>query len=388
MREGSERWNTAGVDDSGALFDALRRTPDVEAPNLFAVDAADRLILDTAADLPIDHARPIAVVGDRYGALTLGAVHDGFESVRVHQDQVTGIRALDLNAARVSLPDSYERRALGPSLFDGVSLVLLQLPRSLAELTEVAENIARHAPADVLVLAGGRDKHMTPTMNDVLRRSFASVSAGRGRQKARVLTAAGPVASDATYPVVSVIAERDLTVVAHGAVFAGPTLDIGTRFLLEHLPRMMPGARSAVDLGCGTGILATELARARPGLEVVATDRSAAAIASATATAAANSQRVTAVLDDAMSQFESRSVDLVVCNPPFHEGAAVHTGGASKMFAAAARVLRPGGELWCVYNSHLNHRRELAATVGPTDEAGRNAKFTVTRSVGREAPPR
>ena len=30
-------------------FDALRRWPDVEADNLFAADAADRLILDEAA---------------------------------------------------------------------------------------------------------------------------------------------------------------------------------------------------------------------------------------------------------------------------------------------------------------------------------------------------
>ena len=30
-------------------FDALRRFPDHEAPNLFAVDATDRLLLDEAA---------------------------------------------------------------------------------------------------------------------------------------------------------------------------------------------------------------------------------------------------------------------------------------------------------------------------------------------------
>ena len=34
-----------------ALFDQLRRDPDVEAPDLVAVDATDRLLLDEAADL-------------------------------------------------------------------------------------------------------------------------------------------------------------------------------------------------------------------------------------------------------------------------------------------------------------------------------------------------
>lgn len=365
-----------------SLFDALRREPDAEAPNLHAVDAADRLVLDTVDELPgIDRTTPIAVIGDRYGAMTLGAVSLGFTAVRVHQDAVTGVRALELNAARVSLWDSYTQHALGAELLTGVGTVLMQLPRSLAELTEIAEHIAAHASADVVVLAGGRDKHMTPAMNDVLRKSFETVTAGRGRQKARVLTATGAVASGMTYPVSKRIADVDMTVVAHGAVFAGAGFDIGTRFLLEYVPKMLPRARTAVDLGCGTGILATELARTRPDLEVIATDRSAAAIASAAATAAANGTKISVIADDAMSTFESESVDLVVCNPPFHEGAAVHTGAASKLFAAAGRVLRPGGQMWTVYNTHLNYRRELADAVGPTDLMGRNGKFTVARSV-------
>ena len=365
-----------------SLFDALRREPDVEAPNLYAVDAADRLVLDTFDQHPgIDRAAPIAVIGDRYGALTLGAVALGFTDVRVHQDAVTGVRALELNAARVAMTGAYTQHELGAELLDGVAAVLMQLPRSLAELTEIAEHIAAHAPAEVVLLAGGRDKHMTPAMNDVLRRSFETVTAGRGRQKARVLTATGAVASGMTYPVSKRIADLDMTVVAHGAVFAGAGLDLGTRLLLDYLPKMLPHARTAVDLGCGTGILATELARSRPGLQVIATDRSSAATASAAATAAANGTEISVIVDDAMSTFESESVDLVVCNPPFHEGAAVHTGGASKLFAAAGRVLRPGGQLWTVFNTHLNYRRELAEAVGPTDSMGRNSKFTVARSV-------
>jgi hypothetical protein len=37
---------------------------------------------------------------------------------------------------------------------------------------------------------------------------------------------------------------------------------------------------------------------------------------------------------------------------------------AERLFAGAARVLRPGGELWCVYNSHLPHREALRRIVG------------------------
>ena len=63
--------------------------------------------------------------------------------------------------------------------------------------------------------------------------------------------------------------------VAHGGVFAGTGVDIGTRFLLAHLADAVPDAATAVDLACGTGVVATWLARERAGLRVTATDRSA-----------------------------------------------------------------------------------------------------------------
>lgn len=370
--------------DPETVLAGLRRSPDAEAPNLFAVDAADRLILDTAGDAVESNSDAIvAVIGDRYGALTLGtAARHELTGIRVHQDSVTGEIALSRNAVESGLDGVFRHFPLGEELLADVNIVLMQLPRSLAELTETAEIVARFASLDVQVFAGGRDKHMTPAMNAVLRDSFESVVAGRGRQKARVLTASKPVRTErGTYPVTEVLSDVDLTVVAHGAVFAGAKLDIGTRYLAGFVNRTKPDATRIVDLGCGTGILACVAARVRPNATVHATDRSAAAVESARATAKANGLDIDVVRDDAMASFPDSSVDVVLCNPPFHEGASLHTGSAEKMFAAAGRVLRPGGEMWTVYNTHLGYRRALSAAVGPTEVAGKNAKFTVTRSV-------
>jgi 16S rRNA (guanine1207-N2)-methyltransferase len=89
------------------------------------------------------------------------------------------------------------------------------------------------------------------------------------------------------------------------------------------------------------------------------------------------------VRDDAGDSLAAGSVDLVVCNPPFHVGAAVVTTAADRLFAAAARVLRPGGELWTVYNSALRYKPELSRTVGPTRVVAQTPKFTVTVSTRR-----
>ena len=371
-------------------FDALRRWPDLEAPNLHAVDAADRLILDEGAPL-IEACGPgdLVVIGDQYGALTLGAAAQGADGIRVHQDPLSGERALAANAARTGLARSFRSAALDAGLLAEARLVLMRLPRQLEALDEIATLVAAHADPDVVVIAGGRLKHMTVAMNEVLGRSFGGVSATLARQKSRLLVARGPLDQArervGSWPAHEHHADLGLEVCAHGAAFAGTRVDIGTRFLLGFLDDMLPDARQAIDLGCGTGVLATSLARARPALAVTATDQSAAAVASARATAEANevADRVRVVRDDGLAAQPEASADLIVLNPPFHVVASVHTGVALALFEHAGRVLRPGGELWTVWNSHLGYRLALERLVGPTRQAGRNPKFTVTVSTGR-----
>ncbi|MRH86679.1 methyltransferase [Nocardia sp. SYP-A9097] len=378
--------HTVGVVEVEDVFSRLRRYPDVEAVNLYAVDAADRLLLDEAAEsLAAAGDDRVAVIDDGYGALTLGAAaaHE-LRGLRVHQDLLTGELALANNARQVGLADRYSAHELGERLLADVRVVLWRLPRALSGIAETADAIARYAAPEVRVYAGGRDKYLTPAMNEVLAESFGSVQASRGRQKSRVLLATDPKpVGEQRFPLRNQLDDLGLEVVAHGAAFSGSRLDIGTRFLLDYLKRMKPDARDAIDLGCGTGILAVALAAARPGIRVTATDQSAAAVASTRATAAANAvaDRITVLRDDAMSTAPDNSADLVLCNPPFHVGAAVHTGSAIKMFSEAGRVLRPGGELWTVYNTHLNYRGVMERLVGKTEVMGRNRKFTVTRSV-------
>ena len=371
---------------SADLFDQLRREPDVEAPDLVAVDATDRLLLDEAAGaLAVDPDR-VVVVDDSHGALTLGAVVlHGASDVRVHQDLLVGELALAANAGRTGQAGSYRSLPLGPELVRGARVVLAKAPKSLDALRELAEVVASGADPAVTLYVGGRLKHMTRAMNDVLGDCFTDVHATLARQKSRVLVARGPRAVTSSFPRCREHADLGVTLCAHGAAFAGAKVDRGTRALLAALPQAAPDATSAVDLGCGTGLLAVALASARPQLRVVATDQSAAAVASTQATLAANglTGRVEVRRDDAVSSVPDGSVDLVVCNPPFHLGVAVHAGAAERLFAAAGRVLRPGGELWCVYNSHLPHRESLRRLVGPTRQVSRDPVFTVAVSTRR-----
>ena len=383
---------TEGVD-----LGALSRWPLPAEEGRQAHDAADLLLLDTLAGwIACGHSPgPVAVLDDRHGALTLPLLAAGHD-VRVHQDEASHERSLDANLdawrrdGRLGPHAGTVHRAAAPEdAVRGARTVLLPLPRSLDELDRLARIAARGADPGVVLLAAGRDKHMSPRMNAVLGAAFADVVAGRGRRKARVLTARGPRPDVAPRPAEET--ERDvpgvgrLRLVAHAGTFGGAAADPGSRLLLAALAEEPRPPGRVVDLGCGNGLLGVGAARLWPHVRVLATDQSAVAVASTLATARANgvADRLQAVRDDALAGRPDASEECILLNPPFHDGNAVDPAVAHRLVAEAARVLAPGGRLWCVWNSHLRHRPVLEAEVGPTRQVARDRTFTVTVSTRR-----
>lgn len=375
------------------LLDGMRRRPDLETAELRAWDAADRYLLDTAAPVLSAHPALVVVVDDTHGALTLGARALGAQSVRVHQDSLIAQRALAANARGGSAGEGYardgsaghaavtafEHHQLDTVMTPDARLALLRLPRSLDRLDAAARALAARAHPDLVLIAGNMIKHMTPSQNDVLRASFERVDVSLARGKARMLTASGPRVREPLAPTRGYDPDHELHIVALPGVFAGASVDRGTRALLDAADQL-PAYATAIDLGCGSGVLAAFLARREPGSRIIASDVSAVAVQSAALTAEANGVRVDTVHDDGLSQQPDASADLIVMNPPFHVGAAVHTGIALRLFAEARRVLRPGGQLWSVWNSHLDYAPSLERAVGATRQAARTPKFTVTVS--------
>lgn len=264
---------------------------------------------------------------------------------------------------------------------------MLRLPKSLAELEEITAAVARWASPGVELYAGGRVKHMSRGMNAGLARHFGAVRASLGAQKARVLVATeaqpdGPPVSPRTRR----HDDLGVTLVAYGGTFAGAEVDLGSRLLSQCFDRLPSAPRTVIDLGSGSGLLAVLVARQRPQAQVVAVDDSRAAIRSTTATALTNevADRVSTRHTDRLQGVGTGYVDLVVCNPPFHRGTARDSSGAYAMFADAARVLRPGGELWVVYNFHLPYLTTLRRVVGRTVILAQDPKFTVARAVRRQ----
>lgn len=377
-------------------------------------DPVDRLLLELLSQETEIRERasgPVAVVFESTGVLT-ATVLGSSPDVRLHQDSLAGSHPVETVLQRLATdrPELTRPRRLplDRELFDGVRLVILRLPRPLEALEEVAWQAARWGADDVVLVGAERERHLNRSMNAELERHFTQVRASRGAHRSRALIAteprhrAGsaqarlsapprlPRRGEAALELPTVGERIPVHLRAHGGTFGAARLDPGTRLLLQTVlddPRRrtwLQGLDSVVDLGCGNGTVSAALALATgaDGPRIHASDDSASAVRSTGHTLRANqvADRVQVVQDDGLGSLPDDCVDLVVLNPPFHRGTEVTTDLAHWLFEESARVLRPEGRLWCVWNSHLRYRPVLTRLLGPTEQLTRDRTFTVTES--------
>jgi 16S rRNA (guanine1207-N2)-methyltransferase len=184
------------------------------------------------------------------------------------------------------------------------------------------------------------------------------------------------------YPVQYALEGTDWLITNHANVFSRDHLDIGTRFFLQHLP-VMPQAHTIVDLGCGNGVLGLQAALGHPEATVHYVDESFMAVASARANhehVFGGAREAEFHVGDGLEGFATASVDLVLCNPPFHQQRIVGDQIAQRMFRQARDALRPDGQLWVIGNRHLGYHTALKRLFGQVDLKASNAKFVILRA--------
>lgn len=371
----------------------LHRHPDPGDATLRAWDAADEFLLQHLEDpaeadpegRQVDAARLDGrwlVVNDAFGALAVAlAAQRPSTPLASWSDSHLAHLALERNLVANGLPgDAVEQVPSTQDPAGPVQVVVLKVPRTLAHLRDQLLRLRPLLAPDAVVVAGGMTKHVHTSTLDAFAEAIGPTRTTRARRKARlVLADLDPDLQAPPSPYPTAFDHDGIEVVNHANVFAREQLDQGTRVLLEHLPPP-EGEVDVVDLGCGNGIVGTVAALADPRRRLLFVDESHQAVASALATHAGAvpggeaSGRVADVLDGV----PDRSVDLVLCNPPFHAQGARVDHVAQAMFEGAQRVLRPGGHLVVVGNRHLGHHAALRR-LGQVEVLGSTPKFVVLR---------
>ena len=143
-------------------------------------------------------------------------------------------------------------------------------------------------------------------------------------------------------------------------LFGWDKIDRGSQLLTEHLPAILRGR--VADVGAGWGYLSQSLLTRHPHLKVLSlfeADLVALAAARANLAALQSDCAVNYVWHDVMEGLPGGNFDVVIMNPPFHEGRVADPLLGHRFLGAGVAALRSGGQLWAVANQNLPYERFL-----------------------------
>ena len=360
----------------------LIRQPDQANDPLQAFDAADEYLLNHLHEQGLAADARVLLLNDGFGALACAlAPHC---QVTSSGDSFLGALALQKNLARNDLPaDSVTFIPASAPLAGPFDWVLIRVPKTLALLEEQLIRLHGQLAPGARVVAAGMIKHLPRAAGELLEQYIGPLQASLAVKKARLLSATPeqrpvPVSP---YPTRYRLDKPALELVNHANVFCREGLDIGTRAFLPHLPKSLVPQRVA-DLGCGNGVLAIAFALANPQAELTLVDESYMAVQSAEVNwrAALGERPATFRAADGLADQPKDSLDLVLCNPPFHQQQVVGDFLAWRMFQQARAALVTGGELWIVGNRHLGYHAKLARLFRGVQQVAANPKFVVLKA--------
>ena len=360
----------------------LIRQPEQQNEPLQAFDAADEYVLNHLAEQGLPANSRVLVLNDSFGALAISL--EPTMNVTSCNDSFLAVQALEKNLVRNGRP--FNAVTVVPAsepLIGPFDCVLIKVPKTLALLEDQLIRLQGQLAPGAKVIAAAMVKHLPRAAGDLLERYIGTVHASLAIKKARLLIATPDAkpAFTSPYPTRYTLDEPKIELINHANVFCREGLDIGTRAFLPHLPNNLGSARVA-DVGCGNGVLAIASALKNPQAQYTLVDESFMAVLSARENwqAVLGDRDVTIRAGDGLAGHAADSLDVVLCNPPFHQQQVVGDFLAWRMFQQARDALVVGGALYIVGNRHLGYHSKLAKLFRGVEQVATTPKFVILKA--------
>ncbi len=361
----------------------LQRFPLQKNDPLRAWDAADEYLLAYLAGQSLNKQASVTILNDGFGALSVAlnelnpdVISDSWLS---HQGILNNLQNNHIPASQLNLLTSLQK----PSR--PIDWLLIKIPKTLALLEHQLIELAPLLTPQTRVVAASMIKNMPRTVWTLFERLLGDTTTSLAKKKARLIHV--QVSSDRKipanpYPTQYRLENTDYIISNHANVFSRDHLDIGTRFLLAHLPQS-PG-QEVIDLGCGNGVVGVMMAAQHKNINVRFLDESFMAIASARDNferAFSGHRAAEFITTDCLAGIDDNSADCIICNPPFHQQQVVGVHIARRMFVQSKKVLKTGGEIRVIGNRHLDYHVILKQIFGNCQLIASNRKFVVLQAV-------
>jgi 23S rRNA (guanine1835-N2)-methyltransferase len=359
----------------------LKRYPERKKELLQAWDSADELILKHLKETELPNkGKRILILGDQFGALSCALAE---LAVTSYTDSFLSFKAIQLNSKERVQPISQLGEMTG--IYD---LVLIRVPKNMSFFEDMLCQLSAHLGADSKVICGYMVKHQAKASFELLNKYIGETTTSLAQKKARLIFASFQRApATSPYPIQVPIEGFKTPFTHHSNLFSREKLDIGTRFLLENLPKgKFP---TILDLGCGNGLVGIAAKRLNPSSKLIFTDESQMAIQSAKLnfTNYFPGEKAEFHWTNCFEDARPGSVDLVLCNPPFHQGNALGDQIAWQMFRDSHRALSIKGTIRVIGNTHLKYQTVLKRVFGNSRLVATNSKFMIVDAVKTPSSP-
>jgi 23S rRNA (guanine1835-N2)-methyltransferase len=362
----------------------LRYPPDLQHPSWQAWDAADEYIIEYVQSLSsLNASTRLRIYNDDFGTLACWFadypttwISDSFVA---QQSCLMNLASNELGASNIRFADSLDR------IDSPCDLVLIKIPKTTALLEQQLIDLQAVVTPDTQIIAAGKMLAIQKSTLALFEKYLGPTTTSLAKKKARLIFCqpTGKLSHTSPYPTRWLTENPQFELSNHANVFSRQQLDIGARFMLQHLPKV--GNKRLVDLGCGNGVLGLHVLHKNPEAHVIFVDESYMAVASAKENVKNNLPEalersdfiVGNCLDEFLKDSQQTSVDFVLCNPPFHQQNTITDHIAMQMFSDAKKALSNGGELIIVGNRHLDYPNKLKRMFKSVNHEAHNQKFSI-----------
>lgn len=371
--------------------------------SLQAWDAADEYLLSylESEQLLTSESR-VVIFNDAFGALTTHFCH----SEKENQSSPNIIDTYCINDSYISskgIAFNIEQNKLNSenitqlncldTLPENIDVILFKIPKNksllIEQLIKIKNNVEKnHIDQKTIFIAADRSKEIHSSTLKLFEKYLGTTTTSLAVKKARLVFCQIDQKQKHTSPfptewfLPNKFLKRELIISNHANLYSREKLDIGARYFIENLPEVKDDSQ-VIDLGCGNGVIGLSILAKQPKVHIHFYDESQMAITSAKTNVNVNfpdlAKQCQFHLNDCLTNVESNSADLILCNPPFHQQTATTDHIAWQMFKDSHRVLKKGGELRIIGNRQLAYHIKLKRIFGNETLIASNDKF-VTQS--------
>jgi len=363
-----------------ATLKKLKRYPDKNNKNLRAWDAADEYLLhELFNNISLKSKEPLLIFNDSFGALTTNLAEF---KLSVMTDSYISQQGIKQNLKQ--LGDNYTQSIEFLSSLDKhkqcYDLVIIKIPKSIDYLSYFLASLKPFITESTTIIAAGMVKYMPKSIWQLFNEALGETQTLLAKKKAKLIYVKNQnKAYSCEYPSSFSLEDSSYKIFNHANIFSKKSLDIGTRFLLQNIPAFQ-NIKSAVDLGCGNGVVGLKLSTLYPKAHITFSDESYMAVESARLTLEHNRSEASKhdfIVQNCLDTLTDKHFNLIVCNPPFHQNQSVGLHIALQMFQQSYEKLADKGHLLVIANRHLPYYSHLKKIFKRVDIIASNRKFTL-----------